>query len=290
MSEDWLGVPLTSEGRTVGALVVQSYTKEFSYTEQDKELLATSASTSAPPSTARARSRRQRVAEQRYRGLVEELPLVVYTDKPDASGATAGIPVYISPRVEQIFGYPADAWLEEGFFESVLLSRGPGAHCFGRTRRPPRSGRRTLVPRVPRTGCRRPVVWIRDDAWIVRDEHGKPDAPPGLHDRHHQPRSRRLPSSIARSSTSSRSSRSARSPSSSMDRDERVTGWNPAAAELFGYSPEEAIGRLIEDLVLASEDLRRRRPGRHPTRLSRPVGRIESLGAAARTGRSSTSR
>ena len=40
MSEDWLGVPLTSEGRTVGALVVQSYTKEFSYTEQDKQLLA----------------------------------------------------------------------------------------------------------------------------------------------------------------------------------------------------------------------------------------------------------
>ena len=40
MSEDWLGVPLTSEERTVGALVVQSYTKEFTYTEQDKQLLA----------------------------------------------------------------------------------------------------------------------------------------------------------------------------------------------------------------------------------------------------------
>ena len=40
MSEDWLGVPLKSEGRTVGALVVQSYAKEFVYTEQDHELLA----------------------------------------------------------------------------------------------------------------------------------------------------------------------------------------------------------------------------------------------------------
>ena len=29
-----------------------------------------------------------------------------------------------------------------------------------------------------------------------------------------------------------------------MDADERVTGWNPAAAELFGYSAEEAVGRL----------------------------------------------
>ena len=47
-----------------------------------------------------------------------------------------------------------------------------------------------------------------------------------------------------------------------MDADERVTGWNPAATELFGYSPEEAIGRLIDDLVL-DEEPAARRPGRH---------------------------
>src|SRR3954469_10906851 len=36
-----------------------------------------------------------------------------------------------------------------------------------------------------------------------------------------------------------------------MDRDERVSGWNPAATTLFGYRPDEAIGRNIDDLVLA---------------------------------------
>ena len=36
----WLGVPLYDEGRTVGVLVVQSYTKDVQYTEQDKDLLA----------------------------------------------------------------------------------------------------------------------------------------------------------------------------------------------------------------------------------------------------------
>jgi PAS domain S-box-containing protein len=36
----WLGVPLKAEGRTVGVLVVQSYTKDVQYTEQDKDLLA----------------------------------------------------------------------------------------------------------------------------------------------------------------------------------------------------------------------------------------------------------
>ena len=35
----WLGVPLQSEGRTLGALVVQSYREDLRHTEADKELL-----------------------------------------------------------------------------------------------------------------------------------------------------------------------------------------------------------------------------------------------------------
>ena len=36
----WLGVPLKAEDRTIGVLVVQSYTNDVRYTEQDKDLLA----------------------------------------------------------------------------------------------------------------------------------------------------------------------------------------------------------------------------------------------------------
>ncbi|MGH2977408.1 MAG: GAF domain-containing protein [Gaiellaceae bacterium] len=39
LSEDWLGVPLKAEERTVGVLVVQTYTTDMRYTEHDKELL-----------------------------------------------------------------------------------------------------------------------------------------------------------------------------------------------------------------------------------------------------------
>jgi PAS domain S-box-containing protein len=38
-----------------------------------------------------------------------------------------------------------------------------------------------------------------------------------------------------------------------MDLEERVSAWNPAATTLFGYEPGEAIGRSIDDLVLRSE-------------------------------------
>ena len=38
-----------------------------------------------------------------------------------------------------------------------------------------------------------------------------------------------------------------------MDADERVTDWNPAAAELFGYSAEEALGRPVDELVFGEQ-------------------------------------
>ena len=41
-----------------------------------------------------------------------------------------------------------------------------------------------------------------------------------------------------------------------MDREERVSAWNPAATTLFGFTPEEAIGRTIDDLILRSDELR----------------------------------
>ena len=59
-----------------------------------------------------------------------------------------------------------------------------------------------------------------------------------------------------------------------MDVDQRVTGWNPAAAQLFGYSPEEAIGRLIDELVL-NEDLREE--GLDVTHEARERGRADRI-------------
>jgi len=41
-----------------------------------------------------------------------------------------------------------------------------------------------------------------------------------------------------------------------MDLDENVTSWNPAAESLFGYSRQEAIGRKVDDLVARSDAMR----------------------------------
>jgi PAS domain S-box-containing protein len=59
-----------------------------------------------------------------------------------------------------------------------------------------------------------------------------------------------------------------------MDADERVTDWNPAAAELFGYLAEEAHGRPIDELVLGETD---RDEGREITREAMSVGRAHHI-------------
>ena len=59
-----------------------------------------------------------------------------------------------------------------------------------------------------------------------------------------------------------------------MDADQRVEGWNPAAARLFGYSPQEAIGRSIDDLVLNDDLLEE---GRDVTAEAREQGRADRV-------------
>ena len=59
-----------------------------------------------------------------------------------------------------------------------------------------------------------------------------------------------------------------------MDADERVTGWNPAAAELFGHAPEDALGRPVDDLVFGEDA---RDEGREITREALRTGRAQRI-------------
>jgi PAS domain S-box-containing protein len=187
--------------------------------------------------------------EERFRRLVEELPLVVYTDKPDASSTST----YISPRVEQIFGYPAEAWMEEPFFASVLHPDDRAKTLEG-TERNIVSGEERWSEEYRVIAADGRTVWVRDDAWIVRDEHGVPMHIQGF-----------MMDITAQTEAAAELDRQREyfeslvdiSPVAvvTMDNDEVVTGWNPAATAVFGYEADEAIGRAIGELVLDSDEL-----------------------------------
>ena len=64
-----------------------------------------------------------------------------------------------------------------------------------------------------------------------------------------------------------------------MNAAERVTDWNPAAAELFGYSAEEALGRPIDELVFGDTGSGE---GREITREAMKGGRAQRIGRRRR--------
>jgi PAS domain S-box-containing protein len=59
-----------------------------------------------------------------------------------------------------------------------------------------------------------------------------------------------------------------------LDAEERVTDWNPAAAELFGYSAKEALGRPVDDLVFDGSG---REEGAEITREATREGRAQRI-------------
>jgi PAS domain S-box-containing protein len=267
-SRSYLGVPILVGDTAIGAISVQNTREEGRFGEADAGLLATiAASVGVAIQNARL-FEAQRDAERQYRQLVEELPLAVYKDLPDESATSE----YISPRVEAIFGYPREAWMDPEFFASVLHPEDRdhtiAAHAAALARN---DDRWSLEYRVIAADGR--TVWVRDDGWIVKDEHGTPTYVQGFMI---DVTDQALAHSEVRRQKQYFESLVAISPVAIvvMDADERVTGWNPAAAELFGYSPEEAIGRSIDELVLRRERLSE---GRDVTREALETGRARRI-------------
>jgi PAS domain S-box-containing protein len=64
-----------------------------------------------------------------------------------------------------------------------------------------------------------------------------------------------------------------------MDLDELVSAWNPAATTLFGYEPQEAIGRRIDELILRSDALQEEG---HELAREALGGRVQRLGQRMR--------
>ena len=106
-------------------------------------------------------------SELRYRMLVEQVPVVFYEMDPDDERRT----LFVSPQVEALFGYSQEEWLDQPDIWIELLHPDDreielAANDLYNETGEPWSQEYRLIASDGR------VVWVRDQARLVRDEAG----------------------------------------------------------------------------------------------------------------------
>ena len=118
--------------------------------------------------TEQVESRRQvHAAEERFRSLVEQLPVVVYTDAVDEHSTA----LYVSPGYEDLTGYPADQRLREPELWVRMLHPDDRDRVLEESDRTNRTGDPFDVDYRIVTADGR-TVWLHDRAVLVRTGDG----------------------------------------------------------------------------------------------------------------------
>ena len=251
--------PLLAQDRVIGMTAVWRFGLKRPFTQADLDLLVGLSQQAAAAIESARLLEAQSEAEMRFRRLAEELPLVTYIDAPFAgtTGALVGRNIYISPQCEAMLGYPPADWGGDSTIWETILHPDDRERVLAEMRHFRDTGEAVSSEyrMLHRDGR---VVWVRDESVMVREENGGPLWVQGfwvdITERKELEEALR-----AREAEVSREKQHfqalvALSPTAivTMDLEEQVTSWNPAAEELFGWSQAEAVGRNIDQLVLGS--------------------------------------
>ena len=113
-----------------------------------------------------------RETEARYRTLVEQIPAVTYIQEPVESDNPKAI-TYMSPQYEAMLGYPANAEMVDEEHWLKTLHPEDRERVLAEEIRTDETGEpyRVEYRQIARDGL---VVWVRDEAELVRDGEGEP--------------------------------------------------------------------------------------------------------------------
>ena len=119
--------------------------------------------------------RTQELAEERYRSMVEHGPAVSYIDATDEQAST----IFISPQIEDLLGYSPKEWVEDPEMWPKLLHPDDRARALAENERHNETGEpfRMEYRMFHRDGH---IVWVHDEATMVRDERGVPSFSHGV--------------------------------------------------------------------------------------------------------------
>jgi PAS domain S-box-containing protein len=111
--------------------------------------------------------------EQRYRLLVEQLPGIVYTEDADPANVGPGRFTYVSQAIEPILGYTVKEWLADpaGWVDRLHPDDVPTMREAFDAVVPTGAAYAADYRMFAKDGH---IVWIHDEAVLVRDEEGAP--------------------------------------------------------------------------------------------------------------------
>ena len=95
---DWLGVPLKANGKIIGMLAVQNYTKGIRLTEKDMDILKFVSTQIAMAIERKSEEEALRNSEEKYRGVVDNFLLGLYITQ-------SHILKFCNKRFAEMFGY-----------------------------------------------------------------------------------------------------------------------------------------------------------------------------------------
>ena len=214
--------------------------------------------------TGRKRAEEQlRDAEKRYRTLVEQIPGAIYIAKSVPGRAASYRVSYMSPRVEEILGYPAQRFTEDQDFWNEIIHPDDLDRVVKEDRRTDETGDPFSVEyrMVCRDGR---IVWIREEALLIRDSEG--EAPYWQGVMTDVTERRRAQDDLRESEERYRSvAESVREVVFQTDAEGNYVFLNPAWQDVTGFTVEESLGKSYLEFI-------------HPDDLQRDLEDFERLG------------
>jgi PAS domain S-box-containing protein len=116
--------------------------------------------------------RKLRETEARFRTLVEQIPAITYIEAVDSEERSTNL-LYASPQIEVVFGYTPEEWMADTELFPRLLHPDDRERVLAEDERTENSGEpfRAEYRQYTKDGR---VIWVRDEATLVRDYEGRP--------------------------------------------------------------------------------------------------------------------
>ena len=186
-------------------------------------------------------------AEEQHRVLVERVPPVIYIQKPREGQTSVYDTTYMSPRVEEVLGYPPGRFLEDPRFWDEVIHPDDLERVLAEDQRTDRTGEPfgmeyRLIARDGR------IVWVRDEATLVRGARG--DAPYWLGAQSDITDRKEIEAALRESERRFRSSfENAAVGMAIVGTDGRWLRVNRSLCRTVGYTNEELLGRSFQDIT-----------------------------------------